>query len=142
MFTLHPRLNQDTFQIADLPLSRLCMMNDERFPWFILVPRVNDITEIHQLAENDRMQLMRESCVLAETLMSIFSGYKMNVAALGNMVPQLHIHHVVRFQEDVAWPGPIWCTGTPVAMDDPTVSQRQKQILDALCQILPDTIRL
>lgn len=138
MFTLHPRLSQDTIVLADFPLTRLCMMNDHRFPWFILVPRTESITEIHQLSNSDRMQLMDESCLLAETLMACFEGEKMNVAALGNIVPQLHVHHIVRFKDDIAWPGPVWGVGTPEIMNEESIHQRKTQLLDTLKTKCPD----
>ena len=138
MFTLHSRLEQDTIPVADFPLSRLVMMNDTRYPWFILIPRIGGITEIHQLDHTDRQQLMTESCLLAEALMTTFSGYKMNVAALGNMVPQLHLHHVVRQQDDAAWPGPVWGVGDAEPMDDTQAKTRIQQLLVHLQQAMPE----
>ncbi len=108
-FKLHPRLQQDCFIVGDLELSQLLMMNDCQYPWFILVPRRPAISEIYQLAEKDRQTLLAESCVLAEKLDEIYKPDKLNIAAIGNMVPQLHVHHVARYQTDKAWPAPIWC---------------------------------
>ncbi len=107
-FKLHPRLQQDCFIVGDLELSQLLMMNDCQYPWFILVPRRPAISEIYQLAEKDRQTLLAESCVLAEKLDEIYKPDKLNIAAIGNMVPQLHVHHVARYQTDKAWPAPIW----------------------------------
>ncbi|MEY4718577.1 MAG: hypothetical protein RL563_1195 [Pseudomonadota bacterium] len=107
-FQLHTRLSEDCFDVGRLVLSRVLMMNDRQFPWFILVPERPDIREIHQLDVADREQLMRESCALAETLTELYQPDKLNIAAIGNLVPQLHLHHVVRFQNDKAWPAPIW----------------------------------
>lgn len=107
-FTLHPQLAQDSLPVLDLPLSRLIMMNDSAYPWFVLVPRRAEITEIFQLDWEDQVQLLNESSMVSELLMQVFQGDKMNVAALGNMVPQLHLHHIVRFKNDPAWPGPVW----------------------------------
>ena len=107
-FILHQRLDEDCHIIGDLPLCRLLLMNDSNYPWLILVPRRNNLREIYQLEEMDRQQLLAESCELSEVIMHQFKGHKLNVAALGNMVPQLHIHHIVRFEHDPAWPGPVW----------------------------------
>lgn len=107
-FQLHPRLAEDCFEVGRLALSRVLMMNDSQFPWFILVPERTEIREIHQLDVEDREQLMRESCLLAEALTALYQPDKLNIAAIGNLVPQLHLHHVVRYQHDKAWPAPIW----------------------------------
>ncbi len=82
-------------------------MCDANYPWFILVPNRDNISEIHQLSADDQSQLLKESSLLAESLLESFQGDKMNIAALGNIVPQLHIHYVVRYQNDPAWPAPI-----------------------------------
>lgn len=94
-------------------------MNDSQYPWFILVPRRSDIMEIHQLAEADRQQLLSESCLLAEKLVELYQPDKLNIAAIGNLVPQLHVHHVARYRTDKAWPAPIW------GKFDPTPYQEQ-----------------
>lgn len=107
-FELDPRLAADTLAIGDGPLCRVRLMNDARYPWVILVPRRAGITEIYQLAQDDRQQLWTESLQLGERLMTCFGGHKLNVAALGNVVAQLHLHHIVRYRDDAAWPGPVW----------------------------------
>ena len=112
-FALHPKLEADTLQVLDLPLCRVRLMNDRRFPWLILVPRRPDLREMHALGSADRFQLMEEMCGTAAALERAVSAEKMNVAALGNMVPQLHVHVIARFQADTAWPGPVWCVGGP-----------------------------
>ena len=93
-FELHPRLRQDCIQLGDMALCRLLLMNDSRYPWFILVPRRPDVTEICRLAESDQVQLLRESSHLSRHLLEWFQGHKLNIAALGNLVPQLHVHHI------------------------------------------------
>ena len=108
MFELNPQLEADTFLIGDLPLSRMLLMNDCRYPWVILVPRVEGVTEIHQLSEPDQQQLLKESGQLSRFILENFPVSKMNVAVLGNIVPQLHMHHVGRHADDPAWPGPVW----------------------------------
>lgn len=107
-FTLHTQLATDCFVLGEAPLSRLLLMNDSQYPWCILVPRRADTREIYQLDAADRRQLLDESITLGEALMRIFSGDKLNVAALGNRVPQLHLHHIVRRYGDPAWPAPVW----------------------------------
>ena len=108
MFQLHPQLQNDTIFIGRFSLSHLLLMNDCNYPWFILVPDRENIQEIYQLEEHDRIQLIKESSYLAQQLAQTFNADKMNIAALGNIVPQLHIHHIVRYKTDSAWPGPIW----------------------------------
>ena len=83
-------------------------MNDANHPWVILVPQRANIREIHELSDADQVQLIRESSRVSRTMAELFKADKMNVAALGNMVPQLHIHHIARFQNDAAWPNPVW----------------------------------
>lgn len=108
MFKLHSQLVNDGILVGDFPLSSLLLINDAHYPWFILVPRREDVTEVFQLSAEDRQQLLDESCLLAEALKDAFAAHKLNIAALGNVVSQLHIHHVVRYREDPAWPAPVW----------------------------------
>ena len=108
MTELHPRLAADCIRLGRFELCHLLLMNDASYPWFILVPDRDGIREIFELDAANRQQLMDESCRLSEFLMSSFKGDKLNVAAIGNLVPQLHLHHVVRFQSDRAWPKPVW----------------------------------
>lgn len=107
-FELHPQLAADTVEIGDFPLCRLLLMNDRQYPWTILVPRRAGLREIYELHESDQLRFWRESAQLSQALMRAFNGDKLNVAAFGNMVPQLHIHHIVRFKGDPAWPAPVW----------------------------------
>lgn len=113
-FQLHKRLAQDCIQLGRFELSLLLLMNDINYPWFILVPQRADITEIFDLSFSDQKQLAIESVLLSETLARVFKAHKMNTAAIGNLVPQLHIHHIVRYQNDRAWPAPIWGAFDPV----------------------------
>jgi diadenosine tetraphosphate (Ap4A) HIT family hydrolase len=108
VFQLHPRLNEDCITIGNFPLCRLLLMNDASYPWFILVPQRQGVREIFELDDADQQQLLRESSSLSRTLSEHFKADKINVAALGNMVPQLHIHHIARFTTDAAWPAPVW----------------------------------
>ncbi|WP_043229434.1 HIT domain-containing protein [Pseudomonas sp. CF161] len=108
MFALDPRLQQDTLPIGDFPLCRLLLSNDSNYPWFILVPRRADISELFQLDGADQQQLWRETTALAELLKDSFDADKLNVATLGNVVSQLHMHVIVRRRDDAAWPAPVW----------------------------------
>ncbi|WP_166265948.1 HIT domain-containing protein [Marinobacter caseinilyticus] len=107
-FQLHERLAADTISLGRTELCELRLMNDSSWPWVLLVPRRPDIREIYELSEADQIQLLKESSALGQGMMAVFAGDKLNVAALGNMVPQLHLHHIVRFEGDSAWPGPVW----------------------------------
>ncbi len=107
-FVLDARLANDCIVIGDFPLSRLLLMNDSQYPWFILVPRRAGATEIYHLSREEQCQLIKESSDLASAMADGFGAQKMNVANLGNMVPQLHIHHIARTTRDPAWPGPVW----------------------------------
>lgn len=108
MFELHPQLARDTLPAGRFPLCELRLMNDANYPWFILVPQREQLREIHELNESDLFLLMHESVLLARVLTHVFKPHKLNVAALGNVVPQLHIHHIVRYEDDAAWPAPVW----------------------------------
>lgn len=108
MFQLHPQLEQDCEQLGRFTLCRLLLMRDANYPWCILVPERADVREIYQLREEDQIQLTRESARLAAAMARLFSADKMNIAALGNVVPQLHIHHIARHRDDPAWPAPVW----------------------------------
>jgi diadenosine tetraphosphate (Ap4A) HIT family hydrolase len=107
-WTLHPQLFRDTASLGDLPLSRVLVMNDANYPWLILVPRKTDITEVIDLDEGEQTQLMREATLAARALREVTECHKLNIAALGNEVPQLHVHVIARFRHDAAWPNPVW----------------------------------
>ncbi len=132
MFELHPRLAQDSVVIGEFDLSLLLLSRDANYPWCILVPKVEDVYEIHHLNEDEQLQLIRESCRLSEVMTSLFDADKMNVAALGNVVRQLHLHHIARFTDDPAWPQPIW--GKLPAKDYPHEAfiERIKRLQNAL----------
>ena len=107
-FQLDPRLEKDTFYIGDLPLSRVLLTNVVNFPWIILVPKVPEVSELFELSSEQQNQYLNESNFLLQEMSVLYKADKMNIANLGNMVPQLHIHIVARYQDDDAWPGPIW----------------------------------
>jgi len=114
MFQLHERLAQDTMIVGEFPLSLVLLMNDSQYPWLILVPKRAELTEMHELSEEDQRQLMKESVFVSKAMKKFFAAKKMNVAALGNMVSQLHVHHVARFEHDIAWPKPVWGVASSV----------------------------
>jgi len=118
-FALHPTLARDTVEVARLPLCRVLLMNDRRFPWLILVPERESVREIHELPPAGRAMLIEEVARAGRVLTRLFTPDKVNVGALGNVVPQLHVHVVARFAADAAWPGPVWGSGAaePYAED-------------------------
>ena len=132
MFELHPRLAEDTYYVGDFPLCALLLSRDANYPWFILVPRVAGVTEIHQLEPERRASLLDESCLLAEGLERAFAADKLNVAALGNVVPQLHLHHIVRYRADPAWPRPVWGAVPAIAYSDREREQTLQRLLAEL----------
>jgi diadenosine tetraphosphate (Ap4A) HIT family hydrolase len=107
-FTLHPRLAADTIFVADWSLSRVLVMNDARYAWLVLVPRRADLVELHDLAPADLTILGEELARAGRGLKTLTGAAKINTGALGNIVPQLHIHVVARAPGDPAWPGPVW----------------------------------
>lgn len=108
VYQLHSQLSQDSVAICMLPLCEVRLMNDANYPWVLLVPQVADTREIHQLSVRHQQALMREVAMVSRRLEALTLAEKMNVAALGNMVPQLHIHIIARFESDAAWPKPVW----------------------------------
>ncbi|WP_210395456.1 HIT domain-containing protein [Motiliproteus sediminis] len=127
-FELHPQLAADTVKLGEFPLSDLLLMNDANYPWFILVPRRVSVTEIFHLSAEDQGQLLKESSYLAENLRDAFNALKMNIAALGNVVPQLHLHHVVRYSDDPTWPAPVWGAVTPQPYTDVEIETIRQRI--------------
>ena len=105
---IHTQLMHDCVVLGSFALCYLLLSRDAHYPWFILVPDRPEISEIYQLSKEDQALLLAESSYLGEHLMTLFAGDKLNIAALGNVVPQLHVHHVVRYKSDSAWPAPVW----------------------------------
>lgn len=134
MFALDSRLQQDCLLVGDFHLCRLLLMNDSNYPWFILVPRREEVSELFQLDADDQRQLWQETTLLAETLKDIFAADKMNVATLGNVVSQLHMHVIVRRREDASWPAPVW--GRHPAQ--PYSEQQAGQVVDKLRSVLAE----
>jgi diadenosine tetraphosphate (Ap4A) HIT family hydrolase len=115
-FLLHPRLSGDTHLAADWPLCRVLLMEDARYFWLVLVPRLDGLTEISDLSAADRTQLIEEA-VRAGSIIKGAGALKLNIGALGNVVPQLHLHVVGRQPGDPAWPGPVWGHSPAVPYD-------------------------
>ena len=118
VFSLHPRLEADSFLIGDLALCRVLLMNDARFPWLILVPRRANLRDMMDLAPEDQASLMSEINAASHVLQRLIHPHKLNVAAIGNIVAQLHIHIVAGFEDDAAWPAPVWGHGVREPYDD------------------------
>jgi diadenosine tetraphosphate (Ap4A) HIT family hydrolase len=130
-WSLHPQLEQDTETIGDLALSRLFVSTDANYPWLLLVPRRPGASEIIDLAAADQQQLMTEIAIVSGALKTVTACDKLNVAAIGNMVPQLHVHIVARRRDDPAWPKPVWGAAAarawdPVALERLVVAVRGK----------------
>jgi len=111
-FQLDSRLEADTVPVGDLSLSSVLLLNDARFPWFVLVPRVPGVSELTDLTDEQAVQLMREIRIATQVMLDLAKPDKVNVGALGNIVTQLHVHVIGRFRSDPAWPGPVWGHGT------------------------------
>ena len=131
-WSLHPQLACDTVPVGDLPLARVLMANDANYPWLILVPRLPALIELIDLEENAQVQLLREIATTARVLKTITACDKLNIAALGNQVPQLHVHIVARRRSDAAWPKPVWGATAPIAYQD----GERRTFLDSLRQQL------
>lgn len=132
MADLHPQLARDCLYLGRFPLSHLLLMRDANYPWCILVPDRIAVSEIYQLNDADQQQLTRESSLLARALAEGFAADKLNIAALGNVVPQLHIHHIVRYRSDAAWPAPVWGQAPPRPYDEPALRRAVATVLAGL----------
>jgi diadenosine tetraphosphate (Ap4A) HIT family hydrolase len=130
--TLHPTLARDTVEVARLPLCRVLLMNDRRFPWLILVPERESVREIHELSPADRAVLIEEIAQAGEALARTCHPDKLNTGALGNIVPQLHVHVVARTAADAAWPGPVWGSGPAVPYGESELEEIRGRLAAAL----------
>lgn len=124
-FKLHPQLQADSVFICELALCQVRMINDANYPWFLLIPKQKDVSEPYQLSPTQQQMLTKESRILSLAIEKCFSPDKLNIASIGNMVPQLHVHHIARFKSDLAWPKPVWGVGSMVAFDE---SEREKRV--------------
>ena len=132
MFKLDEQLANDTVKVGDMPLSSVLLMNDSRFPWAILVPRREGLIELHDMIETDRNRLMSEAVTVSAALQKLTGASKMNIAALGNVVRQLHVHVIARNTDDDAWPRPVWGVGTPAPYDESEAQACAAALKDAL----------
>jgi len=137
MFTLHDRLKSDTVEIARLRLSVVLLMNDSSFPWLLLVPMREGVKEIHDLSREDRALLIEEISVCSKAVQRLFAADKINVGALGNIVPQLHVHVIGRSGTDRAWPGPVWGAGAAVPYSQEELDKMLALLRKALKEEFP-----
>ena len=131
-FAIDPRLAADTHAIGALPFSELLLMDDARFPWVILVPRIAGARELIDLDEGDQRLLLGEIDHVARALETLLHPDKLNIAALGNVVPQLHVHVIARFTTDAAWPNPVWGRGERMAYGEHERAARIARLRAAL----------
>ena len=132
MITLNPQLEKGSIALGEFELCSLLLINDSNYPWFILLPNRENISEIFQLSSTDQQQLMIESSFFSKILEKAFNADKINVAALGNVVPQLHIHHIARYRNDACWPDPVWGAVPSI----PYTDNQQRTIIDKLQALL------
>lgn len=129
---LDERLVRDSYPVAELPLCQLRLMDDTRFPWLILIPRRSGVSEVFDLDAADQRQLWHEASEVGRMLKTLTQADKINVASLGNVVTQLHIHVVARRRDDAAWPGPVWGHGEPQPYDRNDLASRRDYLLAQL----------
>lgn len=137
-FILHEKLAADTEWVTDLPLCRCLLMQDARFPWLILVPRIADMRELHDVPNPQRDALLEEIEQASLVLQQLTHAHKLNVAALGNQVPQLHIHVIARQTDDDAWPGPVWGVGSPAPYPAAALNSFLEELRKALTDAVSD----
>ena len=129
---LHPQLADDTHPVAQFELSELRLMDDANHPWLILVPRVDGAVELIDLSDDQQLTLTGEIARTSRALQTQFAPHKLNIAALGNLVPQLHVHVIARYREDIAWPRPVWGMATAQPYSPDLLVQRIRRLQDAL----------
>ena len=130
-WSLHPQLAKDTVPLGDLALTRVLLANDANYPWLILVPRLPGLVELIDLEPNAQVQLLGEIDQAARALLRITECEKLNVAALGNQVPQLHVHVIARHEDDPAWPKPVWGATPARPYDERARDERIGQLREA-----------
>lgn len=138
MFKLHRQLAEDTLHIGSFPLCDVLLMNDARYPWVILVPRREGLSETYDLNEEDQQQCMVESNFVSKYLAGLVQAEKMNVAALGNIVNQLHIHHIARFYNDESWPNPVWGRGQQQIYSQEAAADFLQKLKQTFSELLQD----
>ncbi|MDY0251138.1 MAG: HIT domain-containing protein [Pseudomonas sp.] len=132
MFEMDERLLKDTVVLGDFTLCRVLLMNDSRYPWLILVPRCSAVSEVFELTAAQQQQLWQETSSVGQVLKDVFQADKINIATLGNVVKQLHMHVVVRMQEDAAWPAPVWGNGEARPYAEAVIAQVRMRLQVAL----------
>lgn len=135
MFELHAQLKKDTILIKDLKLCQLLLMNNSLYPWFILVPKKPNLVEIIDLSEFEQMLLMQEIATISSLVKKLFNPTKLNIAALGNMVSQLHIHIIARFKDDKTFPKPVWVSGEIEDYKEEKIKEIMKMVNDELSHL-------
>jgi len=135
MFELHNQLKKDTILVKDLKLCQLLLMNNSLYPWFILVPRLTNLVEIIDLSEADQILAMKEIALVSAVVKKLFNPTKLNVAALGNMVSQLHIHIIARFKDDKTFPKPVWVSGEIIEYNEEEIKKIIKMMNDELSHL-------
>lgn len=135
MFKLHERLRADTLEITRLHLSRVLLMNDSSFPWLILVPERENLRELYDLEEKERAVLIEEITLASRIIRHLYDPDKINVGALGNIVPQFHFHVIGRFKSDRAWPGPVWGAGPAEPYRDHEFESTRKRFEEVFLKI-------
>lgn len=131
-FSLDKRIERDSILLVELPLCQLRLQNDQRYPWLVLVPKIDNVTEVHDLNEQQAIQLIKESSSVSRVLKDLTGCKKVNVANLGNVCEQLHWHIVARNEEDLTWPGPIWGVGNAIPWDEKKRLEFSQSLLELL----------
>jgi diadenosine tetraphosphate (Ap4A) HIT family hydrolase len=131
---LQQQLGEDTHPVACWPLCELRLMDDANHPWLVLVPRVADVVEIVDLDAGQQQTLIREIDQASRLLQQVFRPHKINVAALGNIVPQLHVHVIARYRDDIAWPKPVWGMAAALPYPPEALVERIGRLRAALAQ--------
>jgi len=129
-FFVDPVIENNSIFIKNLGLSALYVKNDKENPWFVLVPRKANATEIIDLTHEEQSALMEEITIVSEFIKEHYEPYKLNIGALGNIVKQLHIHVIARYPNDRAWPGPIWGTSTTMEYDQVELENVKSNFLE------------
>lgn len=135
-FQLDQKLREDCIELGHLKLSKLLLMNDSQYPWLILVPQQTNAKEIYQLTKDEQISLMMESNLVSRALEQLFQPDKINIASIGNIVSQLHMHHVARFKSDVTWPAPVWGAKPAVPYEADALNEVCEKMREAMSRYL------
>ncbi|MFT6268995.1 MAG: diadenosine tetraphosphate (Ap4A) HIT family hydrolase [Alphaproteobacteria bacterium] len=135
-FKLDRRLEQDSSFVAEIGISQVRLSHDSRYPWLLVIPQINECFELDELSFNQQIDVMKASNIISKVLKDCFSPDKLNIACLGNIVKQLHIHHVARFEYDAVWPGPIWGQGVSVPYVDNARETQLVLLRDSIANLI------